>query len=275
MNETLSEVVGEDVNLTPETEAQPETAQVEAPAQEPQVEEPPKTVPLAALHEERQRRKELAAQIERERQERETLMRRFEERLNALMPKEQVPDFQENPAEHLRHQLQNVNQSTQATQQQLAELRQQQQARELQEQLTRSVAAAEQQMVAEKPDYYQAVNYVRSQRIAELQVLGLDETQAAQQAQQELAQAAYLNAYHGRSPAQVAYQLALAKGYRPQASDGQQKLEAQQKGQAAAKTLGTGGAPKTSTPVQALLSMSDDEFAEATKGNLWSKLMGG
>lgn len=281
----LQSIVGDDVNIpqdAPETEQQaPEQPEQQPEAQaEPQQPETPKVVPLAALHEERNRRKELAAELARERAEREALAQRVEERLRAMQEANRppVPAFDENPAEHLRHKLDEVAQTQQMTAQQMQAWQRQQQQAAMQQQLAQRVVAEEQQFAAEKPDYYDAVKHLHSSRIRELTALGLDEQSAAQRSAAELQEAAFVYAQQGRSPAQVAYQFALAKGYTPkqaqQAADAAQKFEAQAQGVKASKSLGTGGATRGRMTAQQLLSMSDREFA-ALKEDDWREVMGG
>jgi len=283
---SIENIVGEDVNITPDAEDAPDIPETQEEATQEATAEPSepeqkseKTVPLAALHESRALLRQAREEAARERQERDALMRRFEERVEALQRagQPQPPSFEENPAEHLRHQIQQVGQSTQATQEQIRHWQEQQQAAQFEQQLTSRIVGDEQTFAAEKPDYYQAVNHVRAQRVTELQILGLDETEAAQQANRELKEAAFFHAHKGRSPAQVAYQLALAKGFKAgaQQPSAQEKFSTMQRGQAAAKTIGGGGAAKGELSAQALLAMSDDEFAEATKDGKWQKMMGG
>jgi hypothetical protein len=278
----LSEVVGEDVNLSEVADSAPEPVAHEAPVDPPAPDVPaepeaPKTVPLAALHEERQRRKELAAELAQARQATLDLERRVEARLAALTkPKEpEAPAWDENPAEHLRHQLSQVTQQTQATQAQIEQWQQAQQRQAMVQQLATRVNAAESEFMAQAPDYNDAVTFLRDRRVAELTVLGLEETAARTQSARELSEAALYFAQQGRNAAEIAYSLAKAKGYTPrnQHPTDQQKFETQAKG-ATARSLGSGGPAKNNLTAAQLLAMSDDEFAEATSGNKWQKLVG-
>jgi hypothetical protein len=75
----------------------------------------------------------------------------------------------------------------------------------------------------------------------------------------------------------LSYELATAKGYsaRPAAPSAADAFQVQKRGVAASRSLGSGGAASGKPSVEALLSMSDEDFAAATKGNNWQKLMGG
>lgn len=282
----ITDIVGEDVTLpqdgpeTPQEQAQEPQQEAQQPETQADQPEAPKVVPLAALHEERNRRKELAAELARERQEREALAQRVEERLRALQEanKPKLPDFETNPAEHLRAKLEDVMQTQQMTAQQMQAWQRQQQVAAMQQQLAQRVISEEQQFAAEKPDYYDAVRHLHSSRIRELTALGMDEASAAQRSAGELQEAAFVYAQQGRSPAQVAYQFALAKGYTPKqsqhAADAAQKFETQARGVKDAKSLGTGGTTQNRLTAQALLNMSPDEFAKL-KDEDFRAVMGG
>lgn len=287
----LSDIVGPAVDMTegaaPETlqeapqgaeSAAPERADTQPEASE-QAEAPEaraRTVPLAALHEERARRKELAAQIEQLRAQQAERDRIIEERLAALMPKPQVPAFEENPAEHLRQKLETVAQTQQATAAQIEAWNRAQQEQAAKAQLAVRVQAAEAEFSRQAPDYLDAIKHLASARVQELMAFGHDEEAARQQSVQELHQHAYWCAANGKDPAAIAYALAKARGYqaKPAAPSAADRFQVQQRGVAASKSLGNGGAQQAKTSVEALLAMSDDEFAEATKGGKWAKLMG-
>jgi len=111
---SISEIVGQDVNLQAElpesTDPAPQDpAPQDPPAgnepNEPAKEPDSRVVPLAALHEERAKRKELAANIENLRQEQARRDTILEQRLAALQQRNepQPPSFDENPAAHLLH----------------------------------------------------------------------------------------------------------------------------------------------------------------------------
>lgn len=280
MPNELESVLGEDVNLTPaepqETAPEPETPQ----SQDETPEQPPeqKTVPLPALHEERARRRELQQQLQQERAAREEMERRVQARLEqltqAVTPKPVVPDFNENPAEHLKHSVEEVRQTAQMTQQQIAEWRQQQAAQEQLAMAAEKVRAAEADFVRDTPDYQNAVTFMLESRTREIEALGHDPATARNLAAREMMNGALMNAAQGRNPAEIAYKLAKARGYTAQAAAAD-KMQMQQRGAAAARSLGTGGAASGKLSARALAEMSDDEFAEATKGGNWAKLMGG
>jgi hypothetical protein len=287
----LSEIVGDDVNLASAAPETPEAPQEQAAPEAPETPEapeeasakPPSVVPLAALHEERARRKELAASIEQMRTEqarRDAILEQRFAKLAELREQAQMPSFEENPAEHLRHGQQQLQQTVQ----QIAEANRVQNEQRQQMAYVQQLAGVVQQRVAQfaqaAPDYFDAVSFLQKQRAAELEADGADPSIAEQQAQRELDALALDRTQRGQNPAEVAYKLAKARGFTPKPAQPQQpsaaeKLQTQQKGVAASRTLGSGGAAQNKLSLEALASMSDDDFAEATKGNNWQKLFGG
>lgn len=284
----LSSIVGQDVNLeqpqeqeTPEIQAEQQEQQ-EQPQEQPQEQEQPqreRVVPLEALHEERARRREMQqriAQMEQAQAERDRII---EQRLQAIAQAKMAPEpsFEENPADALRRQLEQIQQGQTQTAQQFQQWQQAQQQQAVQQRLAQTIVTQEQGFAQQRPDYIEAVQFLRNQRAAELQVDGLDEFDAQAQAHQELQNLAFQRAMQGKNPAEVAYNLAKARGFsgkQSQTVTPQDKLQSQQRGVAAARSLGSGGAPKNALTAEAIASMSDDEFAKITPEQ-WRKAMGG
>ncbi len=234
-----------------------------------------KVVPLAALHEERQRRKEFQQRFEAAEAQRMQDMQRLEQRLQALQaPPQPLPDVATDPVANfdrrigeLTAQQQQVLQNMQASQ-----ARQEQQAQI--QRLTSTVQTQEAQFAQSAPDYNEAVNHLREVRKQELIAFGYDEDQAATEAQNELVRTAFQLAAQGKNPAQVAYNLAKVRGYVVKTQTGVQKIEAHQKVSAASRSLGGGGAVRNNLTAEALLSMDDAEFDALSKSD-WRKAMGG
>lgn len=276
----LNEIVGDDVNVT-QPEQQAEQPAPEQPEQQPEQQEPeqPRVVPLAALHEERTRRKELAAQLAAAEARQRELEARVEARLAALAKanEPQPPSFEENPALALKHGLDTVTQTLQEQQEaRRQELAQRQQVEYVQRAAV-TVQQYEAQVAAEKPDYQKAVDYMRDLRAREFEVMGMDPDSARVQAAREMVEGALQNAARGINPAQLVYKMAELRGYKPagQQPSVTERFDTQARGTAAAKSLGGGGAVRGQLSAQQLLSLSDEEFAEATKGDNWRKVAGG
>jgi len=147
-------------------------------------------------------------------------------------------------------------------------------------------------VIRERPDFLAAYQHARQARVSELVALGY----APQEAlgitfdnELEIIRNAYVN---GRNPAHVIYDYAQRHGYRggPTVEPTQrtaagplgrgtipseaEKVALAARGQAASKSLSTAGGGSTGTlTLEALAGMSDEEFAEATKGDRWQKLL--
>lgn len=235
-----------------------------------------KVVPLAALHEERRARQELQRQIaERDRQHAEQ-MQRINQRLEMLTtPQKQAPTKDENPVDYLDERIGQVV----LTQRQILERDQQREQAAIRErqiaQVQTAVVQAAESFRKDTPDLGDAVKHLNELRARELMVLGATPEQAADQAEKELDQAAMAWAVQGRHPAQTAYEFAKARGYTPKSQSAAEKIAAQQKGTAAAKSLGGGGAVSAGKlTAEALANMSDADFAKLSESD-WRQAMGG
>lgn len=283
----LNSILGEPAELPQETTQQEAPAQeaqpaADAPEAHAQAEEP-KVVPLAALHEERGKRREMAAQLEAERRAREDIERRVEARLQALaqarqQPEPEPPAIDENPIGHLSHKLGETQAALRVLAQQSMEDREASHQAAMQAQLAHRVTAAEVSFAGATPDYGDALKFLHSARSRELQAFGVDEMTAAKNSAEEMRVFAMTAAAQGRNPAEVAYALAKAKGYTAKAQakvDPAEKMAAAQRGVAASQSLGNGGGGGDGKlTAKQLVAMSDEEFAKATAGGNWAKLMG-
>ncbi len=211
-----------------------------------------KVVPLAALHEERNARKELQRQVaERDRKHAEQLelVNRRLEILANPQRQVQVPDKVEQPVDYLDHQLQELRAQNKAILDRDQERDQQSQNQAAYQRVAQAVVHQRTAFEKEAPDFGDAITHLNSVRTRQLVMLGASEEQAAMRASQELDNAALQWASEGRNAAQTAYEFAKTSGYTPKAQQQQaqatpaEKIAAQQKGTAAARSLGGGGSP--------------------------------
>lgn len=148
------------------------------------------------------------------------------------------------------------------------------------------------EVMQERPDFLAAYQHARQARVSELSALGFAPREALQitfENELEIIQNAYAN---GRNPADVIYDYARRHGYggagpspsphvnasRPKshAMTEAEKVALAARGQAGSKSLSTvGGGSTGALTLEALAGMSDEEFAEATKGDRWQRLLGG
>lgn len=285
MSDNIADIVGGDENTVPDAadtaqdaaaasaDKGAETAQKDAPAEE------PKMVPLQALHEERARIKQMRSELEAEKRARAADMEKLQKRLEILAkgPDPEPPAFEQDPASHLKYQLDSVQERL-AQQQKIDQERQQQAEQQAAfQRLAQQIDASERHFVQQTPDYQDALQHLRTMRVRELtEGFGVDQSLAAQQAERELMEFAIANAQRGVNPAEAAYRIAGVRGYAKKAAPAQtaqEKLETQQRG-AAAKSLGGGGSPAKGLSIEALAAMSEDEFAKLTPEQ-WRKAMGG
>lgn len=180
-----------------------------------------------ALGEERAQRRRLAEQHQQMRTVIETIMAQRQAGTQPEAPK--VPTLEEDPIGYFQHkiaaqeaEIQRLNQGTQQTQEQF--VRQQRE-----QQFWSSVQRSEAEMRAINPDYDPAVTFLEESRIKELELMIPDSAQAyaEQQGYQspEALRMAILNhdrvnvanqaLQMGVAPAQLYYQLAQQRGYRP------------------------------------------------------------
>lgn len=223
------------------------------------------TVPQAALHAERERRKSTEAQLA---EAKAALARiaEFRDRAKAQQPPA-LPAIDDPAAlEHLTKRLGEVEtQQTQFVQRQQLDAADQAELTQLQT----VMAASENAFRAEKPDYDAAINHVVQARAQELALYGLTLPQIQQAISEEAADIARSAVAQGRNPAELGYQIALSRGYRPEAAQtapqgggqAQATLEAIAAAKQASRSLGGGGgAPPQALNAEAIAAMDSAEF---------------
>lgn len=288
-----------------ETEPAAAPAQPEPPADPPAEDDPappaadkrPQMVPHAALHEERERRKEVDRALAEERKARQTL----EERTNLLLQNIQqrqpppapaqpeLPDYTQDPAGHIvavqQQQARVLNDVIQAI---TARAQQDQQTQGITATQQRALAM-EQQFARDTPDYVQAVDHLSTTRHRQLQAAGWEDA-AERQAiiSREALGVAERALQMGRNPASVIYDIAKEYGFTgaaptPTASDtpaapqpnGAEKLQQLERGQQQARSLGNArGAGPAPLTAQRLLELDDKEFAKMMETTAGLELLG-
>jgi hypothetical protein len=250
---------------------EPET---EAVAEEAGDKEKGGTVPQQALHAEREKRK---ASEDRERAKDAELAAAKEQLAALAKMREQISSRKatelpaaDDPAqvEHLRTRLAELEQGqtrisqhidTQAVNQ--AEM----------QQLGSVMHQSETKFREQKPDYDAAIDHVVKARAQELSLYGLTPPQIQQTIAEEATEIVRSAISQNRDPAELGYQIALSRGYRPaetvatnggaQPSKAQQTIDAIAKAQAQSKSLGGAGGGKVQTlNAEAVLAMSPEEF---------------
>lgn len=227
----------------------------------------PKHVPLAALHEERTRRKEIDKQLREAQQQIAEFRGKFSviEKLNGgqqQQTEQQAGD--PNPEEDIFGAVNAIKQKLEATE---AEKK----AAAEHTTFVNSYKADAQKFIATAPDYMDAYNHLLSSRAAELQAIGYEGEELGRALQADEIAIAQMAMSKGKSPAEMLYNLAKQRGYTKKEAAaaaaaappaGIEKLETIERGQAANKSLSnTGGnAGDQDMTAERLMSMPMDEF---------------
>lgn len=265
-----------------ESDVQLEIPVKEEPKAEPKAEEtkPPKLVPLEALHESRIKEREWrdkAVQVEKEAKER---FEKLEQRLERLAnPPPAVPTFADDPAGNLQHQVAETKAELAAVRQESANARKNQEASQFEQQIAATTQASEVTFAKEHPDYLNAVQHLQAIADKNLLMMGVgDPAQRQAQIRKDALAMSLKSLQMGKSPAEVAYQLAVNYGYKAgsepaKTSEAAKKIETIQAGQKTG-SLPAGGSKTTALTLSALEQMDDDDFNKLVDDpSSWNKLV--
>lgn len=227
----------------------------------------PKHVPLAALHEERTRRKEIDKQLREAQQQIAEFRGKFSviERLQSGQQQQtEQPAGDPNPEDDIFGAVNAIKQKLDATE---AEKK----AATEHTTFVNSYKADAQKFIGTTPDYMDAYNHLLSSRAAELQAIGYEGEELGRALQADEIGIAQMAMSKGKSPAEMLYSLAKQRGYTKKEAAaaaaeappaGLEKLETIERGQAANKSLSnTGGnAGDQDMTAERLLGMPIDDF---------------
>lgn len=224
-----------------------------------------KYVPLAALHEERTRRKEMQSEIDR-------MKAIINEAYQARQPKpEPPPSFDDDPAMNLKYQTEALRSETEAMKQHLQRQAEQSQQQAYSNQLIDHYRSSAVEFAKTNPEFTEAYNYLLKQRS--------DEYLAAGYQQEELGQYLIGDEFSivdkavkdGVNPAERILALAKARGFSGKQSDQkiQSKIEKIEKGIQAGKSLSSArGVSDSDVTLESLADLPTDEF-----NKMWKKLI--
>jgi hypothetical protein len=226
----------------------------------------------AALKEERERRKT----SDRELKELRDKQIKIDARLKALFeqPEEKGPTFEENPAEFLRKQ----NEEVAAKADKVSRFIEQNQAvQEVGSYASQSVSAFKQQEGIS--DYEDAYSFIREQRIGEIKAIyDCTDADAIQRVNAEEFNFTIECLQKERNPAKSLYAYAKQRGYKPGASEGEERIDRIQRGMNGSKSLSqSSGKNANGLTAESLLAMTDEEFSEFKRKHptKFRELMGG
>lgn len=249
------------------------------PKQEEKVEEKPKEgeekiekmVSLSALHEERERRKELQRKLEAQEERSTKIEERQTKILEAIISNKQPPEQEFiDPLKKLEDEVTGLRQTI--TQKDKIAEDADKSLREEQALVDRYKGSAD-AYTKEKPDFMEARTHLINSRIEELQLMGTAPEMIAQEIK-ALEKQIVKDAY-GRevNPAELIYKLAEKRGYKPGAPKQQDKtVEEIDKGLKASKSLSSSGGSQSSS--DDLEKMSATELGELSPdefNSLWKK----
>lgn len=239
-----------------ETKEEPKQPLKEEPKQD-------KTVPLAALHEERSKRKQQQKELDELRDK----FARADERMRVLFEKDKKdeaghPDPTDDPigyqswrADQLQKQLdeksRQVEESTGSVKSELETLKYKQ-------------YIDQQERVFERtnPDYQKALDHLVAFRGSVLEELGIDDDdERRDMVNRDLGNIVGTALQRGKNPAEAVYKMAMKMGYKK--SEPEKKLDTIEKGVKASSSLGSsGGKQGSAMTAEGLAEMSDEEFAK-------------
>lgn len=221
------------------------------------------TVPQGALHAERERRKVAEAELTKARE----VLAQIQKFREAAANKQPDPlPTADDPArlDHLTKRIEELGQAQHRTQRE-REL----EAADLAEvqHLGTLMASSEAAYRESKPDYDAAIGHVVQARAQELQLYGFTPAQIQQAIAEEATDIVRSAVAQGRDPAELGYQIAVSRGYRPDAAQQSANgsaaatIEAIAKAQGQSRSLSqAAGATPQAINLEAIAAMSPEEF---------------
>lgn len=140
--------------------------------------------------------------------------------------------------------------------------------------MQQEVARLESQFKATVPDYDAAQKHLEQSWITEAKAAGYQDHQMPQVIAARTMEIIQAAAMQNGNPAQLAYNVAKARGYALQAQQPGNNLDTVARGLAVSKspTTAQGQSPSATPALDALLQMPEDEFAKAVEGSNWEKI---
>lgn len=257
-----------------EPSGEPEEEPSEEPAEEPEKAEKQKTVPHQALHEERERRKQVEDELRQAREERA----RFDERLRIIQEMnqrqqqqpqevEEAPDWDLNPIEAGKYWERKLREREQYEQQQRAQYEQQQRQQQEWQQVYDHALNEWNGYKEQNPDAEDAYQHLLQSRAKEFEYAGYAPHEIAAAIHQDEAKTMLYARQKGIPLSKLVVGMAQARGWQPKAkesepSDAEERVERVSNGQSRNKSLSQAGGQAAPSEMTAdrLLKMSNEEF---------------
>lgn len=232
-----------------------------------------KKVPYGALHEERERRKELQRQIQEVSSKNQRMEERFQQMVDRLafpqqQAQQQMPSYEEDPVGTLRSRQEAMERFLT---QQAHEYTQRQQQEVAQNQFINRYYSSAQAYAKENPGFADAYQHLSQARFKEYQMAGFSPEESASLVNKEEAEIVFKAYQDGVNPAERLYSLAKLRGYKEsELKANEQKIDQLEKGVQASRSL-SGSSGKSNKPMRLedIAELPDDEFEKVD----WNKLM--
>ena len=270
------DVFGEDVDLekieNPEESVQEveasteEHAEPEQPVVEPKEE---KTVPLAALLDERNEWKQRYAELEARLSKGNERVEKLFEALNKT-DQPSPPEYEQDPLGNLKYSTESVRKEIEETRKWREQLENSQKTQQQFQEFHNRVNSAEARFAQEHPDYWEAAQHVAKTQKETLELLGVPNEHLDTALQRHLMGLVATAMQTGKDPAKVIYDLAKKGGF---SGKKPQDMETLKKGVEASKSVPSGKNNETSLSLEGLAKLSDEDFDKLVDDpTAWSKL---
>jgi len=235
----------------------------------------------AAMHEERERRKEYQRRLEEQGHELYQVKSQYQQIMERIQQAQapQPPSFDEDPLGAMAHQLEKQRQAIEYQQAVETHRMQEQQQMQRMQAFQDTYKNTAIQYANQQKDFGDAYKYLIDHRFNELKKYGWDD-QTAQRLMLEDEMAIVSNAFQsGLNPAQQLYEAAKFRGYPGKAPQGtaQDKIRDHAKAKESAVSLSNTPSSSRSSEgltAEAILAMDDAEFDKLTPAQ-WKKAFGG
>lgn len=211
-----------------------------------------------ALRQARQEAKEAKRALERVSADTASQLAALRAEMAAIKnPPQPKPEFETDPANHLRDRLETVEKATEQT-------AQQNQQAQIEARVSNSLTASEAEFSKEHPDYSEATSHFLAVMGKNMELLGVNPAQRNAAMRQEVLRLTATALQAGREPAELIYELAKNSGYTGKKTPTvkvEDKLETIENGQKASQSLGSGSrADAGKLTLDSLAKMDDDDF---------------
>ena len=279
VQDAVSEAPPERAEAPEPTEAAPDADEPRSAAEEPTGEEedaPQESRAQKRIRQEIDKRKALETQLATNNQQIEQQRLQLQDLIGRLTPPAEeaaaAPEYDDDPAAHLLHKQQELQQRVDTQDQINRQQAEQQQQNAQMAQTQQRYEALEADFAKGHPDYYQRIDGLKAQRMQMWEQLGLPRDQAMHQVQQEAWSLVQQGLQTGQNPAEVFYSMAPQAATPPAQPVAEQVMESARL-QEQATSLGTRGSARNRYTVSDLSSMDAAEFDKVTSGANWEKLV--